>query len=158
MDSPFISAIKRANRNDASKHERNRSGILIAPPSRDMRTLDKLTKTRPADAAPIPPESRDADPADQQTNRTRALGAFRALLFYASDVGEEWSGMDAQTRREVQQQNMQDLLSDLAHLADRLGIDFQEAYDTAARRYSEETNGQGAQFQPFCVNCANLDN
>jgi hypothetical protein len=78
-----------------------------------------------------------------EMNDKRADAAKRALLSFAQDFGER------DERGEVgifAEQNLTDLLIDLAHYCDREGLAMHECLLRARRVYAEETDESGRQF------------
>lgn len=78
-------------------------------------------------------DARDAESVSHDNTR-RAGFALHALEAYADVVG----GLAS----EPTEQHMRDLLADLHHLANALGVDFRSMSDRAEDRYQEETTGQ----------------
>jgi hypothetical protein len=75
------------------------------------------------------------DPESVSHDNTRRAGfAVSALEAYADRVG----GLAS----EPVEQHMRDLLGDLHHLANALGVDFRAMLDRAEDTYQEEANGQ----------------
>jgi hypothetical protein len=87
-------------------------------------------------------------PDPQESNEDRAEAAQRAIEAFALDFGEINEG------RDFLQQNVQDLLCDLGHLFDRVGLDLSGILSSAKRQYDEETSFEGKQFgfiDEWCV-------
>lgn len=78
-----------------------------------------------------------------EMNDKRASAARRALLFFARDFGETDDEGEIST---FAQQNISDLIADLAHLCDRQGIEILRCFSNARSNYSEETENSGGQF------------
>lgn len=84
----------------------------------------------------IPP-----DPEDM--NNKRADAAERALITFAEDFGE----MDEPGELgPLAEQNLCDLLADLAHYCDRHGLKMERCLFIARGCYTEETENEGSQF------------
>jgi len=82
-------------------------------------------------------------PDPEEMNDKRALAARRALLYFARDFGET---DDRGELAELAEQNITDLLVDLAHYCDRENLLLRECILRAGRGYAEETKRQGMQF------------
>jgi hypothetical protein len=97
------------------------------------------TRTLKADDMPLllPP-----DPDDM--NQKRALAAKRALLYFARDFGET---DDHGELAEFGEQNLSDLLVDLAHYCDREHLSFLKCFLRASGSYADETESLGTQFK-----------
>ncbi len=78
------------------------------------------------------------DPDDM--NNKRAAAAERALLSFSMDAGEWHCDLD------LTEQNLMDLLGDLAHFCDRRGLDMAHLLEMVRNRYAEETDDEGQQF------------
>jgi hypothetical protein len=77
------------------------------------------------------------------TNQHRSDAAEKALLSFAQDSGElDHDG----ALGELSEQNITDLLVDLAHYCDRQGLSLQRCLAKAERHYREEANKLGKQF------------
>ena len=86
----------------------------------------------------------DSIPPDpEEMNDKRALAAGRALRYFARDFGETDDRGDL---AEFAEQNLSDLLADIAHFCDREGLDFLNCLTRAALCYVEETENVGPQF------------
>lgn len=83
-------------------------------------------------------------PDPEEMNERRSGAAEQALLSFAEDIGEteESGGLGA-----LAEQNISDLLADLAHYCDRRGLKLKKCLAQARLHYVEETGGQGAQFR-----------
>lgn len=90
-------------------------------------------------AGKLPP-----DPEDM--NHARAEAAFRAVRSFSRDFGENIDDFTGNEQRALVQQNLQDLLADMGHLADRLGLDLSVLLGGAKGHYDEETGNKGRQF------------
>lgn len=77
-------------------------------------------------------DSTDTDP--QRRADIRASWAAHGVIAYAEYVGGELQSAVSDV--------ILDFLGDLQHLCDGLGVDFDEAVDTARRFHREETNGE----------------
>lgn len=87
--------------------------------------------------------SRCIPPDPEDMNNKRSNAAERALISFAEDFGE----MDKPGELGVLvEQNLCDLLADLAHYCDRHGLEMKRCLFTARGCYLEETNGEGSQF------------
>lgn len=74
-------------------------------------------------------------------NRARALAALDAVRHFSqSPYGEAITGPD------VLNQNISDLLANLAHLCDREGFNFPALVDRARNHYRAETGQTGVQL------------
>lgn len=74
------------------------------------------------------PEGWELCPNPELSNNTRAGRGNTALSAWVNENGDQ--GDEAT--------NMRDMLSDLMHLADALGIDFHEECETATRNHNSE--------------------
>lgn len=70
-----------------------------------------------------------------ERNRRRGLHSVTALKAYAEDVG----GLDS----EPLEAQIGDLLADLRHLCDAVGLEFAGIAEPSYRRYLEEIGGEG---------------
>ena len=80
----------------------------------------------------------------EEMNDKRASAAGRALLYFARDFGETDDRGDL---AEFGEQNLSDLLVDLAHYCDRENLSLLECFRRAGRCYAEETEYSGRQFK-----------
>jgi hypothetical protein len=80
----------------------------------------------------------------EEMNQKRANAAERALLVFAQDFGEtdEWKYLGG-----LAEQNLADLLADLAHFCDRNQVQMKNCLSIAASHYAEETDHTGTQFR-----------
>ncbi len=79
-------------------------------------------------------------------NNARAETALRTIRSFSQDFGESIDKFDGEEQIGVVQQNAKDLLTDLAHLFDRLGLDYNGVLDNAKRQYADKTQKRGEQF------------
>jgi hypothetical protein len=85
-------------------------------------------------------------PDPEEFNEKRAAAAERALLSFARHFGEtDQEG----TLGVFAEQNLVDLLADLAHYCDRSKLDLRKCCVMASGLYLEETDGNGEQFADF---------
>ncbi len=82
----------------------------------------------------------------EEMNEQRASAAKRALLHFARDFGETDADGDL---ADFSEQNLSDLLVDLAHYCDREGLSLLECFLRAGRCYAEETDDSGMQFKRY---------
>lgn len=80
----------------------------------------------------------------EEMNQKRANAAERALLAFAQDFGETdgWKCLG-----DLAEQNLADLLADLAHFCDRYGFQIENCLSIASSHYTEETDNTGTQFR-----------
>ena len=77
------------------------------------------------------------------TNRQRSDAAEKALFSFAQSSGElDHDG----ALGELSEQNITDLLVDLAHYCDRQSLSLQRCFAKAEYHYREEVNESGTQF------------
>jgi hypothetical protein len=84
----------------------------------------------------------DLPPDPEGMNEQRASAAGETLAFFAMKAGElgDDNGLD--------EQNLTDLLADLAHYCDREeGLNLTAIWERARTHYEEETGNQGKQFE-----------
>jgi hypothetical protein len=95
----------------------------------------------------IPKNIFPPDPEDM--NEQRADAAGKALAAFTRAAGEKgWKDIPEQKQRELDEQNLSDMLCDLGHYCDRTGISLQERLRVASYHYTEETDRKGTQFAP----------
>ena len=87
------------------------------------------------------------DPEDQ--NPERAAAAKRALDAFARDCGEVYECDTPDETRELAEQNLSDLLCNLAHYCDRIGLKMADCLRRAAMHYGEESDNEGTQSFSF---------
>ncbi len=88
----------------------------------------------------LPPDAEDM-------NNARAEAAFRAVRAFSQDFGEDIDDFEGNEQHGMVQQNLSDLLSVIAHLSDRLGLNLIDLLNKAKFHYDEETDNVGEQFQ-----------
>jgi hypothetical protein len=79
----------------------------------------------------------DVLPDPEEMNDQRSDWAGDALYHYSNEHGED----------DADQQNLSELLCNLAHWCDRNGVSFATALTTAEVHYNEETDHKGKQFE-----------
>ena len=88
-------------------------------------------------------------PDPEEMNEERADAAGKALAAFTRAAGEKgWKDIPEQKQRELDEQNLSDMLCDLGHYCDRQKISLQERLRVASYHYIEETDRKGAQFTP----------
>lgn len=107
--------------------------------SLENRLKEKLLIFMEAEAGKLPP-----DP--EEMNHARAEAAFRAIRAFGKDFGENINDFRGEKQIFMIRQNATDLLVDLGHLFDRLGVRFCDLLVKAKTGYEEETTNQGDQF------------
>ena len=86
----------------------------------------------------MPRRKKNTLPPDPETmNEQRADAAGRSLDLFTRTFGEEDGGGE---------QNLSDLLADLAHYCDRNELHFAYCLQTAKMHYDAETDNEGRQF------------
>lgn len=104
--------------------------VKALPVLRAAETVDDLTEA--AKLRGLTPHAEDlADPAE--ANAVRALNAVGVLADYSRLVGDDGDDLIV---------GLTDLLADLRHLADAVGLEWDEADETAYRRHREEVRGE----------------
>lgn len=104
--------------------------VKALPVLRAAKTVDDLTEA--AKLRDRTPHSYEIE-EPTEANAVRALNVVGVLADYMRGVGDH--GEDLQV-------GMYDLLTDLRHLADAAGLDWDDADKTAYRRYQEEVRGE----------------
>lgn len=88
-------------------------------------------------------------PDPEEQNEQRANAAEKALATFTKNYGEKgWHNITEQKQRELNEQNLSDLLADFGHYCDRAGISMQSRLRVAGYHYAEETDRKGTQFAP----------
>jgi hypothetical protein len=88
-------------------------------------------------------------PDPEEQNEQRADAAEKALATFTKNYGEKgWHNITEQKQRELNEQNLSDLLADFGHYCDRAGINLQSRLRVAGYHYTEETDRKGTQFAP----------
>jgi hypothetical protein len=95
-------------------------------------------ETRPAE-----PITTDIPPDPDEMNAERAAAAEAALMHFVRNFGE---GDDDGLTADLKEQNLSDLLGDLAHYCDRNELSLSGCFERAAMHYAAETDNQGTQF------------
>jgi hypothetical protein len=85
-------------------------------------------------------------PDPEGMNDERAEWALSTIQAFGTTTGECFYDFDGQERDAILQQNISDLLGDLAHLCDREGVNLRAMLDRAEHHYNEETDNEGEQF------------
>jgi hypothetical protein len=86
-------------------------------------------------------------PDPEEMNKKRSVAALRAVRGFSKDFGENIDPFDGAERVFMVQQNIEDLLADVAHLCDRLGLDLADIVAKSKFHYYEETENEGEQFE-----------
>ena len=82
-------------------------------------------------------------PDPDEMNAARAHAAERALSTFAMDFGER---DENGTLGALAEQNLSDLLADIAHYCDFVDLSLEKCLANAASNYAEETSDLGRQF------------
>lgn len=106
----------------------------------DNELTEDLLIERRRKVGKLPPDTEDM-------NNARAEAALRALRSFGKDFGEDFDNFEGDEQVFMVQQNAKDLLVNVAHLFDRLGLDLGELVESAKSNYEEETDNVGGQFR-----------
>jgi hypothetical protein len=83
----------------------------------------------------------------EPTNDSRARDAQDTLHHFEEAHGEPpYGGISTDQLKDLHQQNIVDLIANLAHYCDREDLDMQAILRTAAMHYDDETDQKGTQF------------
>jgi len=94
-------------------------------------------------------KARALPPDPEQMNSRRAQWAAEAFEQFIQAHGKpSLPGLGETLRREIREQNLSNLLANLAHMCDRDGIDLSGRLRLAAVHYWAATVGAGIQFRP----------
>ena len=85
-------------------------------------------------------------PDPEQMNDDRAKWALSAVSEFGYTTGECFETFKGDQRLTILEQNISDLLCDLAHLCDREGMNLTHLISRARRHYNEETDRKGGQL------------
>lgn len=85
-------------------------------------------------------------PDPEEMNNRRAESALRAICGFGKDIGENLDDVDGDRHLFFIKQNAEDMLANLAHLCDRLGLRFSTLIAEGKYHYDEETDFKGTQF------------
>ena len=86
-------------------------------------------------------------PDPENMNHARAESAFRAIRKFSKDYGENIDEFGGKAQLDIFEQNTSDLFGNLAHLCDRLGLDFGDLVRKAKFHYDAETENKGEQLE-----------
>lgn len=133
------------------------AAYLAIPPSASMETVLTTLATDPRTKRQKQPKktdkSFDCESCGERhgngkcpMNRKRAKEAYKTLEFFALRAGGEFylRGKSKRMDAELIEQNMSDMLCNLAHLCDARGIQFGDVLRRAEGHYKSEVAGESA--------------
>ena len=93
----------------------------------------------------MPAKEKKLPPDPEGMNDERAISADQTLDNFAQNHGELYPTQTDDERRQLEAQNLADLLSNFGHYCDRAGLTLADILTTAANHYNAETDNQGPQ-------------